>query len=62
MEDIKDADYMHAQRVCKDFKIENLGECHDFYLKSDTLLLSDVFENFRKICLKFYHLHPVNFI
>ena len=62
MEDTTDADYMHAQRVCKDFKIKNLGECHDLYLKSDTLLLSDVFENFRKICVKIYHLDPVNFI
>ena len=35
MEDIKDADYMHAERVCKYFEIKNLGEYHDFYLKSD---------------------------
>ena len=37
MEDITDADYMHAERVCKDFEIKNLGEYHDLYLKSDTL-------------------------
>ena len=36
MEDITDADYMHAKRVCKDFEIKNLGEYHDLYLKSDT--------------------------
>ena len=51
MEDVTDADYVHAKRVCKDFKIKNLGEYHDFYLKSDTLLLADVFKNFRKIRL-----------
>ena len=59
MEDIADADYMHAKRVCKDFEIKNLGECHDLYLKSDTLLLADVFKNLRKMCLKIYHLDPV---
>ena len=62
MEDITDADYMHAKRVCKDFEIKHLGEYHDLYLKSDTLLLADVFENFRKMCLKIYHLDPVKFL
>ena len=55
MEDIPDADYMHAKRVCKDFGIQNLGEYHDLYLKSDILLLADVFENIRKMCLKIYY-------
>ena len=52
MEEITDADYIHGKRVCKDFEIKSLGEYHDLYLKSNTLLLTDVFENFRKICLK----------
>ena len=56
MEDITDADYMHAKRVCKDFEIKKLGECNDVYLKSDTSLVAVVFENFRKICLKIYQL------
>ena len=45
-EDNTDADYVLAKRVCKDFEIKELGESHDLYVKSNTLLLSDVFENF----------------
>ena len=60
--DIADTDYMHAKRVCKDFEIKKLGEYHDLYLKIDTLLLADVFENFRKMCLKFYNLDPAKFL
>ena len=48
VEEIIDADYMHGERVCKDFEIKNVSEYNDLYLKSDTLLLADVFENFRK--------------
>ena len=51
-EDITDADYIHGERVCKDFEIKTLGEYHDLYLKSDILLLADVFENFRKNVFK----------
>ena len=47
MEDITNADYMHAKRVCKDLKIKKLGEYHDLYFKSDALLLAHVFENFK---------------
>ena len=42
MEDITDADYLHAKRVCKDFEIKNLGEYHDLYLKSDIYHLNPV--------------------
>ena len=52
MEDITDADYVHTKRVCKNFEIKNLGEDHDLYVQSDTLLLADVFENFRNMCLE----------
>ena len=62
VEDNTDADYIHAKRVCKDLEIKNLGEYHDLYLKSDTLLLADVFENFRKMCFRIYHLDPVKFL
>ena len=43
MEDIPDADYARAKRVCKDSKIKNLGEYHNLYVQSDILLLADVF-------------------
>ena len=62
IEDITDADQIHAKRVCKDFKIKNLVENHNFYLKSATLLLADVSENFIKISLKIYHLASAKFI
>ena len=54
---------LHAwKRVFKDFEIKNLGEYHDLYLKSDTLLLADVFENFSKMCLNIYQLDPAKFL
>ena len=62
MEDITDADYMHAKIVCKDFEIKYLGEYYNLYLKSDTLVLGGVFENFRKMCLKIYDLDPAKFL
>ena len=62
MEDISDADYMHAKSVCKDFEIKNLCEYHYLYLKSDAILLADVFKNFRKMCLKISHLDPAKFL
>ena len=48
VEDITDADCMHAKRICKDLEIKNLRH-HDFYVQDNTLLLADVFENFRSI-------------
>ena len=48
MEDITDANYMHAKTVWKDFQIKNLSEYHNFFLKNETLLLADVFKNLKK--------------
>ena len=44
------------------FKIKNLGEYHDLYVQSDTLLLADIYENFRSMCLNKYELNPVYFV
>ena len=47
MENVTNADHKHAkQKVWKNFDIKNLGEYHDLYVQSDTLLLADVFESF----------------
>ena len=62
MEDIADADYAHATRVCKDFEMRNFREYNDLYVQSDTLLLADVFENFGKMCLKIHKLNPAKYL
>ena len=50
------------QKVWEVFKIKNLGEYHDLYVQCDTLLLADVFENFRNMCIKIYELDTVHFL
>ena len=62
LEDTTDADYAHAKRVCKDFEIKNVGEYHDLYVQIDTLLLADLFENIRNMCLQLYELDPLCFL
>ena len=62
MEDVNDIDYRHANNVFKRFKLENLGDYHDLYVESDTLLLADVFNNFRDMCIKEYELDPAHFL
>ena len=62
MENIDDIDYRHGNNTFKIFKLKNLGEYHDLYVQGDTLLLADVFENFRNTCLKVYELDPAHFL
>ena len=62
MEDITDVDYQHANKVFMKFKLKNLGEYHDLYVQSDTLLLAYIFENFRSICSEVCELDSTHFL
>ena len=62
LEEITDKDYTHAQNMFEEFKLKNLGDYHDLYVQSDTLLLADVFENFRNKCIEIYELDPAHFL
>ena len=60
-EHISDKQYKDAQNVWNTFNLKTMGDYHDLYLKSDILLLADVFENFRKTCLQYYKLDPCHY-
>ena len=58
---ITDDEYDHANKVWNTFMVKTMGEYHDLYLVSDVLLLTDVFENFRKTCMQYYKLDPCHY-
>ena len=60
-QEITDEDYEHSKLIWKEDNIKNLGEYHDLYLKIDVLLLAEIFENFRNVCLKNYELDPAHY-
>ena len=62
MESITDINYRHVKNVFNKFSNNNLGDYHDLYVQSDTLLLVDVFTNFRKVCFDIYELDPAHFL
>ena len=62
MEDITDVDYRHAKRVFKNFDNKNLGDYHDLYVQSNTLLLAELFQNSKNKCIEIYELDPTDFL
>ena len=59
--EVGDSEYKHAHNVWREFRIRNMGEYHDLYLKTDTILLDNVFESFRSVCIENYGLDPAHF-
>ena len=65
MKDITDIDYRHVyiytcMYVYKEFKVNNFGNYHNLYVQSDTLLLADVFENFRNKCIEICEIYELD--
>ena len=60
-EGISDEDYEHAKKVWKVFGMKTLQDYHDLYNVTDVLLLADVFENFRNVCMENYKLDPAHY-
>ena len=61
MSGISEKDHQHACEVWNEFDLKNMGDYHDLYLKTDVILLANIFESFRKVCLDNYGLDPAHF-
>ena len=61
MSEISDSDYEHACSIWREFRIRNMGEYHNLYLRTDVILVANVFESFRLVCLENYGLDPSHF-
>ena len=58
---ISEKDHQHVCKVWNEFDLKNMGDYHDLYLETDAILLANVFESFRKVCLDNYGLDPAHF-
>ena len=61
MSGVSDKEYENACKVWKELAIKNMGEYHDLYLRTDVILLANVFEPFRNVCMDNYGLDPAHF-
>ena len=61
MSGISKEDYQHAKNIWDKFKLKNMGDYHHLYLETDVILLANVFESFRKVCIENYGLDPAHF-
>ena len=61
MSGISEKDYQHACKVWNEFGLKNMGDYHDLYLETDVILLANISESFRKVCLDNYGLDPAHF-
>ena len=62
LESITHKDYTHAQKIFEELKLKNVGDYHDLRVQSDTLFLTNVFQNFRSKCIKIYELDTAHFL
>ena len=53
---------MPCKKFWQKYNIKNLGEYHDMYLKKDVLLVSDIFQNFRRLCMQYYNLDCIHLV
>ena len=61
MSNIGKENYIHSQKISGVFKIKDIEDYHDLYVKTDVLLLADAFENFKKMCYNIYELDPLKY-
>ena len=62
LEDITNEDYIHSQKIFEELQLKNLGDYHNLHVQRDTLLLADIFENFRNKCIEIHELDPAHFL
>ena len=62
MQSLSDDDYLRAQNIWETFECVNFKNYHDFYLRTDTLLLADCFQHFREMCMTYYGLDPAHYL